>query len=197
VLREHVALYGRSGEFCRSNLGDTALKSRVPIKEVKKSSEQLAEQVVSLVEAIEQDPTSEKRILVAYISHFYEAIKETIKQQGFVVPYYITLAKTPYFGPLVTDEVIDQAKTLGAKGIVSVEGFQADNDISDVIYHVTMSAPSIGVLGWVLKVKCTDGRADIVHELPYLFDSQESVKSLEELVEQMEAEASPTTGSQG
>jgi hypothetical protein len=169
------------------------LKSRVPIKEVEKSSEQLAEQVVSVVEAIEKDPTIEKRILVAYISHFYEAIKETIKQQGFVMPYYITLAKAPSFGPLVTDEVIDQAKTLGAKGIVSVEGFQADNDIGDVIYHVTMSAPSIGVLGWVLKVKCTDGRADIVQELPYLFDAPEKVKTLGELVEQMEEESSSIT----
>jgi hypothetical protein len=173
------------------------LKSRVPIKEVEKSSELLAEQVVSVVEAIEKDPASEKKILVAYISHFYEAIKETIKQQGFVMPYYVTLAMTPRFGPLVTDEVIDQAKTLGAKGIVSVEGFQADNDIGDVIYHVTMSAPSMGVLGWVLKVKCADGKADIVNELPYLFDSPENVKSLGELVEQMEAEASSSTGWQG
>ena len=109
------------------------MTGRVTIKDVEKSSEQLAAQVKSVVEAIDLDPPNEKEVLIAYISHFYEAIKETVKQQGIVMPYYIILAKTPEFGPLVTDEVIGRAKALGAKGIASVEGFQSDDDIGDVI----------------------------------------------------------------
>jgi hypothetical protein len=46
----------------------------------------------------------------------------------------------------------------------------------------------MGVLGWVLKVKLGDAKADIVAEMPYLFDSESTVKTLGELVEDLEAQ---------
>ena len=49
-----------------------------------------------------------------------------------------------------------------------------------------MSAPCLGVLGWLFKVKLHDGEADIVREMPYLFNSQSNVKTLKELVEELE-----------
>jgi hypothetical protein len=125
-----------------------------------------------------------------YISHFYEAVKETVRKQGSVIPYYIILADTPYFGAFVTNDVISKAKEIRAEAVVYVEGFQSDDDIGDVIYHVSMSAPCMGVLGWIFKVKHADGRVDIIREMPYLFDSEDKVRRLRELVREMEREAS-------
>jgi hypothetical protein len=167
------------------------LSNSASIEDVKKSAEQLKKQIASVVEAIEQDPPKEKRILIAYISHVYEAIKQTIKKQGFVMPYYISLANEPDLGSQVNQEVIARARAVGAKGIVSVEGFQSEDDIGDVIYHLSLSAPSMGVLGWVMKVKCAEGKADIVREQPYLFETQDQTKTLGELVEQMETGEPP------
>jgi hypothetical protein len=126
---------------------------------------------------------------MGYISHFYETVKETVTKQGSVLSHYVILADESRFGgPSVTDEVVGEAKKLGAEAILSVEGYQADDDIRDVIYHVSMSAPCMGVLGWVLKVKLGDSKADIVAEMPYLFDSENTVKTLGELVEDLEVQ---------
>lgn len=162
------------------------MKYKSRIKEAEESFKQLAGQVGLVMKAIKRNPSREQQILMTYVSHFYEAVKEAIKKQGSVVPYYITLADPPDFGPRVTNKVIEKAKALGAKAIVSVEGFQSDTDIGDVVFHVSMSVPSRGVLGWVLKVKHSEGKADIVNELPYLFNSPQEVKTLGELVKELE-----------
>jgi hypothetical protein len=157
------------------------------IRKVEASFDQLAQQVAFVMEALGKDPSKEEQILMAYISHFYEAVKEAIRKHGSVMPYYFTVADSPDFGLVVTDEVIRKAHDAGAKAIVSVEGFQSDDDISDVIYHVSLSAPCSGVLGWVLRVKHVSGGVNVVRELPYLFDSPEKVKTLGELVSEMES----------
>ena len=144
-------------------------------------------QIASVNKAIKKEPHRKNQILTAYIANFYEAIKETVSRQGSVIPFYFFLADTPDFGiPPVTDEIIVRAKELDADAVVSVEGFQAYNDISDVIYHVSMSAPCLGVLGWLFKVKIHDGDVDIVREMPYIFDLQDRVKTIGELVEELE-----------
>lgn len=142
------------------------------------------------MKAIKQDPSKKKQVLLAYISNFYETIKERLIKDGAVLSHYVILGHEPIFGgPSVTDEIIGKAKERGAEAVLSVEGFQADHDITDVIYHVSMSAPCMGVLGWVLKVKLGDAKADIVAEMPYLFDSEKTVKTLGELVEDLEEQA--------
>jgi len=144
-------------------------------------------QIVSVKEAMTREPHRKNQILTVYISNFHEAIKQAVRKHGSVIPLYFFLADTPNFGtPPVTDEVICRAKELNADAIVFVEGFQAHNDISDVIYHVSMSAPCLGVLGWVFKVKLHDGEVDIVREMTYIFDSPDKVKTIGELVEEME-----------
>ena len=49
-----------------------------------------------------------------------------------------------------------------------------------------MSGPSLGVVGWVLKVRVGDGEATFEREMPYFFDTREKVKTLGELISEME-----------
>jgi len=170
--------------------GRSELKRRFDNKEAASSLAELEKQVGLVMEAIKQDPSNKKQVLLAYISNFYETIKERLTKEGSVLSHYVILGDEPIFGgPSVTDEVIGKAREGGAEAVLSVEGFQADHDITDVIYHVSMSAPCMGVLGWVLKVKLGDAKADIVAEMPYLFDSEKTVKTLGELVEDLEEQA--------
>lgn len=166
------------------------MKDKFQIKEVENSFVELTKQVALIIKAIRKNPSKQKQILMRYVSHFYEAVKETVKKQGSIIPYYIILADTPDFGAFVTDDVISKAKEIGAEAVISVEGFQSDDDVGDVIYHVSMSAPCMGVLGWVFKVKHADSTVNIIREMPYLFDSQNKVRTLRELVMEMEREAS-------
>jgi hypothetical protein len=170
--------------------GRSELKRRFDNKEAASSFAELEKQVGLVIGAMKKDPSKKKQILMGYISHFYETVKETVRKQGSVLSHYVILADEPTFGgPSVTDEVIGKAKKLEAEAILSVEGYQADDDITDVIYHVSMSAPCMGVLGWVFKVKLGDAKADIVGEMPYLFDSKATVKTLGELVEDLQAQS--------
>lgn len=154
----------------------------------------LKEQVGRVVAAIKKDPSKKKRILIGYITHFYEGVKETVKKYGAIMPHYVIVADQPKFGgpAVVTSEVLAQAKALKAEAIMSVEGFESKDDLSDVVYHVTMSAPSIGALGWVFKVKLGDGKAEILAEKPYLFESDKEAKTLGELVQELEEMANET-----
>ncbi|MGD2124683.1 MAG: hypothetical protein PVG99_01295 [Desulfobacteraceae bacterium] len=157
-------------------------------RKAEKPSAQLEKQVALVMEAIKREPGKRKQILTGFLSNFFDAVKETLKKQGRITPIYIIMADTAGFGvPPVTAEVTGRAKELNAEAVVSLEGFQCDMDISDVVYHVSMSAPSIGVMGWVLKVKLSDEAVMFIREMPYLFDSSEKVKSLGELVAEMEA----------
>ena len=126
---------------------------------------------------------------MAYASNFFDAVKETLKKQGAVSPFYIILAEPPVFGvPPVTNDVIAQARASEAEGVVSVEGFQSDRDMGDIVYHVSISAPCMGVAGWLLKVKIGDGIVEFVRERPYFFNTKEGVKTLGELLAEMERE---------
>lgn len=139
------------------------------------------------MKAIQADPSRKGQILTVYISNFVSAVKETIGRHGHVLPLYIIVADTVELGiPPVTEEVILKAKELKAEAVVCVEGFQSDKDIGDVIYHVSMSAPCVGVMGWVLKVKLGDGRVEFTREMPYHFDSPDRVKTLGELISEIE-----------
>jgi hypothetical protein len=88
--------------------------------------------------------------------------------------------------PPVSEEVIVRAREGGAEAVVSVEGFQSKEDIRDLIYHVSMSAPQLGVTGWVLKVKLDERQVTFLSEMPYLFHSEENVRTLGELIVEME-----------
>jgi hypothetical protein len=148
---------------------------------------QLEKQVAEVAEAISKNPSKKKQILVGYVSHFYEGVRETVKTHGSILPHYVILAETPKVGgPAVTDEVIGEAQALNAEAILSVEGYESAEDMSDVIYHVSMSTPSLGAMGWVFKVRLGDGKADILAEKPYLFDSEKEAKTLGELVQELE-----------
>ena len=137
--------------------------------------------------AIQKQPLRNRQILSSFFAGLFGAVKETIKRLGQVMPMYIILGEEIEFGvPPVTGEVILRAKELRAEAVVTVEGFQSEQDIGDVVYHVNMSAPSIGVMGWVLKVRLGDGSVALLREMPYLFDSKEKVRTLGELVEEME-----------
>ena len=153
----------------------------------KDALEALEKQVLSVMEGIKSNPDKKKAILIGYVSHVYEAVKQTILKSGAAMPHYVILSDTPEFGgPEVTDEIITKAQKLNAEAVVSVEGFESQDDITDVIYHVSMSAPSVGVLGWVFKVKLADGTVDIVKEKPYLFGPGDKIKTLGELVAELE-----------
>ncbi|MCP4667724.1 MAG: hypothetical protein GY849_15315 [Deltaproteobacteria bacterium] len=146
-------------------------------------------QVAMVMEAFEREPSREKQILSVFVSRFFEAIKETVRSQGYVMPLYIILSDPIDYGmPPLTEEVIQRAAERKCVAIVSVEGFQSENDIGDVIYHVSMSSPSLGVLGWVLQVRVGDGKVTFEREMPYHFDAREKVKTLGELIYQMERE---------
>jgi hypothetical protein len=147
----------------------------------------LAEQVGRVLAAVRAEPTRRRQILTAFVVRFLGAVKETIRAQGRIVSLYMLLSDPVDFGtPPVTAEVSLRAKQVKAEAIVWVEGFQSEKDIGDVIYHVALSAPGMGVLGWVLKVKLADGRVEFTREMPYHFDTPEKVRSLGELVEEME-----------
>lgn len=148
---------------------------------------ELEKQILFVMEAIRNNPGNKKQILVGYASNFFDAAKETIKKQGAMSPLYILMSDHPVFGvPPITDEVVAEAQASSAEAVISLEGFQLERDISDIVYHVSMSAPCLGVIGWVVKVKLADGMVEFVREMPYFFDTRERVKSLGELLEEME-----------
>lgn len=150
---------------------------------------ELEKQVLSVMEGIRKNPTKKREILIHYVSHVYEAVKGIVMKHGSVVPHYVILADVPELGGHgITDEIIEKAKALGAEAVVSVEGYESNEDMTDIIYHVSMSAPCIGVLGWVFKVKLEEGKIHFVREKPYLFESQDKVKTLGELVRALEEE---------
>ena len=141
------------------------------------------------MEAIRRDPARTKQILVVFISNFFNAVKETLRLQGHVPAFYIMLTDPVTYGiPPVTEEVLQRARNMEAVAVVSVEGFQSEQDIGDVIYHVSLSAPVLGVVGWVLKVKLEDRKVTFIREMPYLYDTREKTKTLGELIDEMEAQ---------
>ena len=145
------------------------------------------DQVGLVMQAINKDPNNANKILTVFFSNFFDALKESIRVQGYISPFFITLAEPMVYGiPPVTDEILNRAKELKAVAVVSLEGFQSRQDIGDVIYHLSMSTPGIGVMGWVFKVKLKDRKVVFVREMPYLFDSKEKVKTLGELITDME-----------
>jgi hypothetical protein len=147
----------------------------------------LKTEVAQVMEAIRRYPSRRSQILIGFLSTFFDAVKETLKKQGRIMPIYIIVADEVSFGiPPVSEEVTRSAKDRDAEAVVTLEGFQSESDISDVICHISMSSPSIGVMGWVLKVKLHDGSVSFLREMPYLFDTKEKVKSLGELIAQME-----------
>jgi hypothetical protein len=147
----------------------------------------LEEQIALVMEAIKRRPGMKGRILKRFLSNIFVAAKETLRRQGRVAPIYMIIAEAADFGlPPVTEEVIAQAKERKAEAIVTLEGFHSNHDIGDVIYHVSMSTPSLGVLGWVLKIRIWDGTLEFVREWPYFFDTKEKVKTLGEILAEME-----------
>jgi hypothetical protein len=145
--------------------------------------------VAQVLKAIRSQPKRRRQILSVYASSFFGAVKETLRRHGRIVPLYMILADPADFGaPPVTEEVARQASEMKAEAVVWVEGFQSEEDISDVIYHVGISSPAMGVMGWVLKVKLGDGRVVFTRERPYCFDSPEKVKSLGEIISEMDKE---------
>lgn len=149
----------------------------------------LEEQVGRVLAAIRAEPTRRRQILSTYITKFLEAVKETIRTQGRIMSFYVILSDPVDIGiPPVTEEVSKQARRMKAEAIVWVEGFQSSKDISDIVYHVALSAPGMGVLGWLLKVKLEDGHVEFTREMPYHFDAPEKVKSMGELIGELERE---------
>ena len=149
----------------------------------------LEKQIIFIMGALRKSPDNKRQILVGYASNFFDAVKETIKKQGIMSPFFIIMGDQPVFGvPPITDDVLAQAKASNAEAVVLIEGFQSERDISDIVYHVSMSATCMGVVGWVLKVKLGDGMVEFVREMPYFFDTKERVKSLGELISEMERE---------
>jgi len=147
----------------------------------------LEEQIALVMEAIRRRPALKTGILKRFLSNIFVAMKETLRQQGRVASLYMIVAEAADFGvPPLTEDVIAQAKASEAQAIVTIEGFHSNHDISDVIYHVSMSTPSLGVLGWVLKIKIGDGTLEFVREWPYYFDTKEKVKTLGEILAEME-----------
>lgn len=147
----------------------------------------LQEQVAHVLAAIHAQPAKKRRILSAYINSFFEAVKETIRTQGRIMSFYMIMADPVDFGvPPVTEEVTSEAKRMNAEAVLWVEGFQSERDITDLIYHVALSSPSLGVIGWVLKVKLWDGKVEFTREMPYHFDSPETTKTLGELLAEIE-----------
>jgi hypothetical protein len=161
-------------------VGRTKVTTKIPLDE-------LETQVTMVINAIKKRPLMRKRVLTSFITNIFAAVKETLRGQGRVVPLYMVVAEQAEFGmPPVTDEVNKMAKERKAEAVITIEGFHSDKDISDVVYHVSMSAPAIGVMGWVLKAKIRDRSLEFVREWPYVFDSAEKVKSLGQILEEME-----------
>jgi hypothetical protein len=149
----------------------------------------LRKQVARVMDAIRVRPERRRQILSVYVSNLFSAVKETLRRQGRIMPLYMILADPADFGvPPVTEEVTRQARELNAEAVVWVEGFQLEKDISDVIYHVGISSPCLGVMGWILKVKLGEGKVAFPREMPYCFDSPDKVKSLGQLISEMDQE---------
>jgi len=147
----------------------------------------LEEQIALVMEAIRRRPALKAGILKRFLSNIFVAMKETLRKQGRVASLYMIVAEAADFGvPPLTEDVIAQAKASEAQAIITIEGFHSNHDISDVIYHVSMSTPLLGVLGWVLKIKIGDGALEFVREWPYFFDAKEKVKTLGEILAEME-----------
>jgi hypothetical protein len=139
------------------------------------------------MEAIRARPEKRRQILSVYVFHFVWAVKETLRRQGRIMPLYMILGDPADFGvPPVTEEVAAQAKERNAEAVVWVEGFQSERDISDVIYHVGISSPCLGVMGWVLKVKLEERKVVFTREMPYCFDSPDKLKSLGQILSEMD-----------
>jgi hypothetical protein len=150
---------------------------------------ELEAQFAKVAAAVSRDPSRARLILTSFISNLYDAIKETVRRQGYVTPFYVMLSEPVQFGvPPVTEEVVQEARARNASAVVCVEGFQASEDIADLMYHINMSAPGLGVMGWVVKVRLSQGTVTFVRELPYHFDSRDKVKTLGELISEMESE---------
>ncbi|MEW6666947.1 MAG: hypothetical protein AB1512_17225 [Thermodesulfobacteriota bacterium] len=148
---------------------------------------QLRKQVAQVMDAIRSRPERRRQILSVYVYNFFSAVKETLRRQGRIMPLYMIIADPADFGfPPVTEEVTRQARDMNAEAVVWVEGFQSEMDISDAIYHVGISSPCLGVMGWVLKVKLGERRVSFTREMPYCFDSPDKVKSLGEIISDME-----------
>ena len=155
-------------------------EEEIPFKELER-------QVRLVLDLLRTEPSKRSVILKSFLSNFFDAVKETLKKQGHVMPFYIIVADKMCFGtPPVTEHVARRASEMNAEAVISIEGFQQEKDISDVIYHISMSAPSMGVMGWVLKVKLRDGIVEFTREMPYLFDSKEKVKTLGQLIDELE-----------
>jgi hypothetical protein len=163
-------------------VGEKELVTKIPLDELEK-------QVSMVINAIKKRPRMRKQILTSFISNIFAAVKETLRGQGRVASLYMIVAEHTEFGiPPVTDGVIKMARERKAEAVITIEGFHSDKDISDVVYHVSMSAPAIGVMGWVLKAKIQDQSLEFVRELPYVFDRIEKVKTLGQILEEMEGE---------
>jgi hypothetical protein len=163
-------------------VGEKELVTKIPLDELEK-------QVSMVINAIKKRPRMRKQILTSFISNIFAAVKETLRGQGRVASLYMIVAEHAEFGiPPVTDGVIKMARERKAEAVITIEGFHSDKDISDVVYHVSMSAPAIGVMGWVLKAKIQDQSLEFVRELPYVFDRIEKVKTLGQILEEMEGE---------
>ena len=52
----------------------------------------LEEQVGQVTKAIKNEPSKERQILMVFLSRFFDAIKETVRRLGDVMPLTITLA---------------------------------------------------------------------------------------------------------
>jgi hypothetical protein len=148
---------------------------------------ELEEQIALVMEAIKKRPAMKNRTLGTFLSNIFVAVKETLRKKGWAAPVYMVVADAVDFGvPPLTQELIALAKENKAEAIVTIEGFHSTHDIGDMIYHVSMSAPSFGVKGWVLKVRIEDGALEFVREWPYFFDTKEKVKTLGEILAEME-----------
>ena len=149
--------------------------------------DELEEQIALVMKAIKRQPALKPRILTRFFSNLFVAAKETLRGQGRIAPLFMVVAESPVFGvPPLREDVIAQAKRSGAEAIVVIEGFHSNHDIGDVIYHVSMSAPSIGVMGWVLKLRIGEGKVEFTREWPYFFHAKEKVKTLGEILAEME-----------
>jgi hypothetical protein len=150
--------------------------------------DELERQVATVIQAIKERPAMKRKILTGFVSNIFAAVKETLRRQGHVASLYMILAEHAEFGvPPLNDKVIRTAKERKAEAVITIEGFHSHKDIGDVVYHVSMSAPAIGVMGWALKVKIRDRSLEFVRELPYLFDSAEKVKTLGQILEEMDS----------
>ena len=75
----------------------------------------LEKQIIFIMGALRKSPDNKRQILVGYASNFFDAVKETIKKQGIMSPFFIIMGDQPVFGvPPITDDVLAQAKASNA-----------------------------------------------------------------------------------